>query len=302
MKTYKITWTSLLASAVAIVSITLTPSVYAQISIGDVFNNSINGVPKHKHAATEPTANGQLPSGLQPSAAPPKSVEPVLWASKADFLTATRNGDLIAIDRIAGPLMAEFRPVASSIAAILQADYGVALPYSDSDIRKANGCAMGFVADVANVLGSVAKLHSQTLSQQPPDYFKDPSQESINHVELFVKRLQVPGGGSDNHGSCDLQFLGVRKPQPYKAALLKLMDEYGQATKDYVEAERSRRKTAYAGEQAQKLAQQKERDEAQAKQEADARAAEQQRIDAERARIQNEQKKREQQEQNRVGG
>lgn len=301
MNIHKISRRSLLALAVAVVCVALAPGVQAQ-NLGDLLNQVIKGAPQQQ-AAPQPPTSGQLPSGLQPSAAPPEAVESVLWANKAEFLAVTRNGDLIAIDRAAYFGSKELTPIAISIASILHADYGVALPFSLSDFREKNPnknknyyCIQSFeIGDVVGMLSPVTEMHAKTLSQEPPDFYKAPSDDSIRHVETAVRNIK-----QDN--SCDQQILGARKPHPYKAALLKLMDEYGQATKDYVEAERGRRKTAYAEEQAQKQAQQKARDDVQAKQDADARAAKQQRIDEERARIQHEQKRREEQNKNRVGG
>lgn len=316
-----------LSTSVAIaVGITLTSSVQAQaeVNLVDILNSVFIGATQQK-AATQPAASGQLPSGLQPSAAPPQPAQTVLWASKADFLAATRNGELIAIDKAASK---ELTPIAISIASILQTDYGVVLPFRIRDIKKlTDTCALSFEITIARALNAVTKLHADTLTQEPPDFYKDTKESTITDIGYMERNLKSANYGND----CDMGILGARKPHPYKAALLQLMGEYGQATKDYVEAERERRKTAYAEEQVQKLAQQTARDDAQAKRDAedktareyahqqqareqkaradaqakrdaDIRAAEQQRINAERDRILREQKRREELERNRVGG
>lgn len=320
MNIHKISRGSLLAVVVAVACTTVAPSVQAQVGLGELLNKALNGAPQQQEAS-QPSASTQLPSGLQPGAAPTKSAEPVLWASKADFLVATRNGDLIAIDRAAYFGSKELTPIAISIASILHADYGVTLPFSLSDLRKGDlqnsGCIQGFERDIDEMLSPVTKMHAQTLSQEPPDFYKAPSNGSTHGVDTAVMFLR-------RGNNCDQRILGASKPHPYKAALLKLMDEYGQATKEYVEAERERRKVAYVEEQAhradvqakrdaeakaarqlaqqQQAKEQKARADAQAKQAADARAAEQQRIEEERTRIQREQKKREEQEKSRIGG
>lgn len=280
MGTRKLYLSSLLTSTVAIVGITLTASAQAQIIFGQPFNRA--ALTPQQQTAPQPSAGGRLPSGLQASAAPPQQVERGLWPTKAEFLAATRNGDLIGVDKIPDQ-SAESNSVAASIRAILQSAYGVTLPAGD------HACALSFNTDVRMALGAVTYLHRETLTTAPPSYYVAAPKYGTSLVNDMVQTMQ------GNNGFCDPVVLGVRKPHPYKPALLKLMDEYGQATKDYVEAERSRRQTAYANEQVAKQAQQ------QAQQQASA-AAEQQRIDAERARIQLEQKKRAAQEQNRVGG
>jgi hypothetical protein len=292
----KMRWRLLLSSFVALVCIFLAQNVQAQNTLGNLFKQVLNSEPIQ--AAPQPMANESLPSGLLPSAAPSRAAEPVLWATKAEFLAAARNGELIAIDGVVHTH--EFDPVVVSIATILKTDYGVAFPFKDfrensrnSDIQ---ACQRSFEGNVGSALSNVTILHAKTLSDTSPDFYKDPSKDAIRNVDYVVRDLNTSGG------YCDLKILGVKKPHPFKAALLKLMDEYGQATKEYVETERGRRKIAYADEQAQKQAQQKAIADAQAKRAADARAVEQQRIDEERARIQNVQKKREKQEQNRVGG
>jgi hypothetical protein len=197
----------------------------------------------------------------------------------------------------------EATPIVISIASILQTDYGVALPFREFNrkvmehmVGAEAQCMFAFNHNVAYALQSVTKMTANTLSNEAPDFYKAPSSESVKDVELMVQNMQR------GNGACDPTVLGVWKPHPYKAALLKLMDEYGQATKDYIEAERTSKKTAYADAQVQQQAAQKARADAQAKQDADSKVAEQQRIEAEHARIEAEEKKREEQNKKRIGG
>jgi hypothetical protein len=232
----------------------------------------------------------------QPSTGPSTQVEPGLWKSKAEFLAAARNGDLIKINEVQFPGK-ESTPIVISIASILRTDYGVTLPFKEInqkavDTLAGGGCIFVFDRDVGEALGSVAKLNAETLSDAPPDFYNLPSDETIHGVGIS-QRLG---------DACDITTLGARKLHPYKAALLKLTDEYGQATKEYVEAERTRRKNAYAEALAKEQAELKASADAQAKKDADARVVEQQGIEAEHVRIEAEEKKREEQNKNRIGG
>ena len=124
MNTDKITWASLLASAVAAVCITLAPTAQAQNSLGQLFNGAINFSVGHtQQSAPQPSASGQLPNGLQPATAAPESVDSGPWPTKAEFLAATLNGDLTGITNIQGD--EEFAPVLRSINHILRTEYGV---------------------------------------------------------------------------------------------------------------------------------------------------------------------------------
>lgn len=287
MNTYKTFSGWLQIVALAVVSFTFAASANA-LTLGQLIGAVIPPQPQ----AELPATNG-LASGLTPSRAPARQVEPGLWKSKAEFLAAARNGDLIAIDKVLFGGGKESVPIVVSIASILQTDYGVIMPfveYNPEEMGHGNDrCMYIFDSKVDYVLKTVTKMHALTLSNKAPDFYKAPSDQSIKDVELMVQNMQRGGD------FCDPEVLGVWKPHPYKAALLKLMDEYGQATKDYIEAERSSRKAAYVNAQTQQQAAQKARDDAQAKQASDARIAEQQRIEA-------EEKQRVERNKKRIGG
>jgi hypothetical protein len=268
----------------------LAPTVQAQSSLGQLFNGALNAVNQRtQQTAPQPSA-GQLPSGFQPNAAPPEAVEPGLWATKADFLAAARNGDLTGIPDI--PRRGdEFEPVLRSITQILRNEYGVPpLP------RDRNGpvarCMVVYRGYIQRFMSMVTEIQIAELGEHTRHRYVPSTQE----MEVLVDQVRSSDDG------CGMKILGQLKPHPYKAALISLMDEYGQATKVYVDAELGRRKAADAEKQARFQAEQNARADAQAKQDAEAGAAEQQRIDEERARIQSEQKKREEQDKNRVGG
>lgn len=284
MNTYKTFSGWLQIVALAVVSFTFAASANA-LTLGQLIGAVIPPQPQ----AELPATNG-LASGLTPSRAPARQVEPGLWKSKAEFLAAARNGDLIAIDRVCFSCMKESTPIVVSIASILQTDYGVTMPFEMiHSVSPDAQCMFAFNENVGYALKSITKMNANTLTNEAPDFYKAPANDSIKNVELMVQNMQR------GTSSCDPTVLGVWKPHPYKAALLKLMDEYGQATKDYIEAERSSRKAAYVNAQTQQQAAQKARDDAQAKQASDARIAEQQRIEA-------EEKQRVERNKKRIGG
>lgn len=236
-----------------------------------------------KRMADAPPA--QLP-GFTPAKPPaaPAAAERSLWGSKAEFLAAARKGDLSEMAQVTNFGDADFAPVLRSITHILRTDYKV------PPLPRDAGCDLEYREGTKRFMRNVTLLHTTTLSEKAPTFFRESSAEPA--VQESIRTMER---GS---GNCDMQVLGKRVRHPYAQALTSLMQEYGQATKEYVEAERTRRKTAYAKEQAQVAAEQRAKADAKAKRDAE----EQERIDAERARVEAEQKRLRDQNKQRVGG
>lgn len=274
----------LLLIAMASSMVWMSPdTAYADGSLGGVFDSIRNAVAPQQQSAD------QRPAGLSPDAPPSQPPAPTLWTTKADFLAAARNGDMIGLNNASEK---DLSMVVNSIAAILRGDYGVDLSFLDPQPQYQSNplsmCPFHFRDVVKRVVRDVTTMRA-TLSDTPPDFYQAPGYDA-GRVDEDVKEL-----GRVDNGYCDLKVLGTVKPNPYQAALLKLMGEYGQASKDYVDAERSRRQTAYADEQ-------KAKSEAQAKADAASKAAEQHRIEADNARLKAEQDKQKAIDANRVGG
>lgn len=247
-----------------------------------------------------------ISTGLIPSEISTQSTDTNLWPTQADFLTATRNGDLVGVPNIAGSgdyttggayYDTEFEKVLHSVTQILQNEYGVPPIYSyvDRQIKQEfrKECKSRYGRNVAAFMREVTMMHTSTLSDQPPSFYKDANAWRVDMVRQYVDLMGRPDG------PCYLEVIGQRKPLPYESALIKFMSEYGQATKEYVETERNRKKIAYVHEQARIEADRQANIAAQAKREADERAeqvrqeaaAAQKHTDVEQARSEAEQEK-----------
>jgi hypothetical protein len=142
--------------------------------------------------------------------------------------------------------------------------------------------------EIGRLLTSITALHIATLSDKPPAFYRDaPTAALEQDIQLSLRSLGKGGG------LCSTKVMGVERPHPYGAALRQLADDFGIATKEYVESQRTTLKADYE-------AQQKAIAEAEAKRKAEADAAQQARINAERARIQQQQQQ--QQQQGRISG
>lgn len=209
------------------------------------------------------------------------------WPTQAAFLEATRQGEFTGIPNLRlnlGSYDEEMAPFTLSVKAILHTEYGVpALPDWQG------GCGAEFVQGVTRVFQNIAQLQVATVSDKPPEFSREISERGVEDVRRDLAQLQRPGGW------CDGTSMGKPKVHPYKAAAAKLAQAFGDAMAAWADAERKRRQVAYAEEQKQAQA---EADARAAKQ----RAAEQQRIDADRARIEADEKRRQQAKKSKVAG
>lgn len=201
------------------------------------------------------------------------------WPTKAALLEAARQGEFNCIPNLRlnlGSYDEEMAPFTLSVKAILHSEYAVpALP----DWK--GGCGLEFVQGVTRVFQNIVQLHVATVTDTPPEFSREVSERGINDVRNDLAQLQRPGG------YCDGTSMGRPKVHPYKAAAAQLAQDFSEALSVWADAERKRRQVAYAEDQKQRKA---DSDARAAKQ----RAAEQQRIDAERARIQSDEKRRQQ--------
>jgi hypothetical protein len=256
--------------------------LFAWLSISGVYAQdptqllrSILNAASQGQATTAPTASpsNDMIASTPPVQAPAGSI---LWANKQAFLDATRSGALI---EVYGASPEEKTKLAASIANILYTEFQVP-PIQKNCYR--------FEDDVYSLLGNVAEANMATLSDRGPEFVSTSSKIRSygNSIDSRVRELQ---GSSGDY--CDQRLMGRNIAHPYKAALITLTREYAEATKQYVSAERDRRKAAYL------QAQQAESERQQA-----AKASEQQRIDAEAARVRADEQRRAQKERARIGG
>lgn len=234
--------------------------------------------------ATRQGQQAPVPSQYPPPSAgmvaspPPMQLPPgsILWPSKQAFLDATRSGVLADVYRASREEKAK---LAISVANILYTEFQV--PPIPRDCRR-------FEDDVATLLGNVAEANVASLSDRGPD-FVNPNANSRYYSGIIDSRVRELEASTGDF--CDQRVMGRAVTHPYKSALVALTRDYAEATKQYVVAERDRRKAVYA------QAQQAEVERQQA-----VRAAEQQRIDAEAARVRADEQRRAQKERARVGG
>jgi hypothetical protein len=235
--------------------------------------------------ATAPTALG---SGFTPGAKPDEPKRDTPWRTKADLLAATRNGEFRGLPEVRVNQAEEAAPLTDSVIHILRDEYGVPT-LATGKTAGSMTCRSQASEEIRRLLTSITALHMASLSDKPPTFYKDVQTQSLEqNIQMSLKTL----GKGD--GLCTTKVMGVERPHPYGAALRQLADDFGGATKDYVESQRTTRKTDYEAEQ-------KALADAAAKRQGDARAAEQARIDAERARIQKQQQQQQQQ-QGRIAG
>ena len=218
------------------------------------------------------------PSTGMVASPPPMQLPPgsILWSNKQAFLDATRSGALADVYRATREEKAK---LAASVAHILYTEFQV--PPIPQDCRR-------FEDDVSTLLGNIAEANIVSLSDRGPD-FVNPNGNGRYHSGIIDNRVSELQASSGDF--CDQRAMGRSSPHPYKAALVNLAREYAEATKQYVSAERDRRKAVYAQAQQAEIERQQT-----------VRAAEQQRIDAEAARVRAEEQRRTQKERARLGG
>lgn len=279
----------------------LPPSTWAQGKLGDeILNGVISAATKRLQEAAPGIAIGSKVA--QPPVAPPGSAQPSSnqppppWPTKAVLLEAARKGEFKGLPEIRVDAEKETAPLTNSVIRILRFEYMVP-PLTGNGTMGSLTCRSAAQNEIRRLFTAITDLQIQGLSDKAPTFFRETNTASSQqNVAIEMRQL---GKGS---GLCTTKAMGEEKPHPYGAALAKLAEEFNAATKAYVDAERGRRVAAFEQEQAQLQAERQGRANAQAQRDADVRAAEQKRISSERARIEAEQIKRQQQEKNRVAG
>ena len=282
-----------------ITSSALTSSAWAQGSLGEqMINGAIGAAAKRLQEAVPgiglgtatPQIAPPLPGGGQAQANQP----PPPWPTKVALLDAARRGEFKGLPEIRGDAEKETAPLTNSVIRILRFEYMVPPLTGNGSAGTCRGAASG---EIRRLLTAITNLQIDGLSDKPPTFYRETNvSNSQQNVQTEMRQLGKGGGW------CTTKVLGAETPHPYGAALAKLADEFNAATQTYVTAERGRRVAAYDQEQARIQQERQGQANAQAQRDADIRATEQKRISVERARIEAEQIKRQQQEKNRVAG
>ena len=277
----------------------LMQSAMAQSSLGEqMLNGALDAAKKRLQEAAPGIGTGSTPSQpavMVPSSPPVQANQPPPpWPTKAALLDAARRGEFKGLPEIRVDVETETAPLTNSVIRILRFEYMVPPLTGNGSAGTCRGAASG---EIRRLLKAITTLQIDGLSDKPPTFYRE-TNISARQQSVQDEMRQLGKGG----GWCTTKVLGDEKPHPYGAALSRLAVEFSEATKAYVETERARRVTAYEQEQAQVQAERQGRANVQAQRDADTRAAEQKRISVERARIEAEQIKRQQQEKNRVAG
>jgi hypothetical protein len=230
-----------------------------------------------------------LPPGMTRDAKPPQPAPDTPWQTKAELLDAARSGEFRGLPDIRVNAAAQTAPLTNSVIHVLRTEYGVPT-LATGKTAGSMDCRSQASEEVRRLLTAVTALHVATLSDMPPTFYRDvPAQPLEQNIKMSLRGL----GSGD--GLCSTKVMGAERPHPYGAALLQLADEFGAATKEYVQTQRATLKAAYEADLRAKA-------EAEAKRQAEADAATQAKIDAERARIEQQQQKQKQQQQGRIAG
>ena len=289
-----------LAVTVLTSGLLITPA-WAQGSLGEqMLNGAIGAATKRLQEAAPGIGIGSTPSQSlpMPQSGPQAQANqpPPPWLTKAALLDATRRGEFKGLTEIRVDAEKETAPLTNSVIRILRMEYQVP-PLTGNGTMGSLNCRSAAQNEIRRLFTAITDLQMQGLSERPPTFHRE-TNTSGSQQNIAIEMRQL-GKGS---GLCTTKLLGVEKPHPYGEALAKLADEFNAATKAYVDDERGRRVAAYDQEQARVQADRQGKANALAQREADLRAAEQKRISSERARIEAEQIKRQQQEKNRVAG
>lgn len=210
----------------------------------------------------------------------------VKWPSKAVLLEATRQGGFRSLPTL---YVSDERltPFTDSIIYILETEYGVPRLSSPRD-RQPGGCRWAISSDIRTAFKRIATAQQAPLTSQAPTFWNAAATATIDR-EVQQAEDHI---GLDGAHAC-----GSPNP-PYVTALRSIAADFSAAVAAYAAAEVEDRKSAFAQEQARIAEIARAKAAAAEKQ----RAEEQQRTDAERARIQGDPQKQQQQQQGRVVG
>jgi hypothetical protein len=270
------------------IAMSWTSPVHAQSNLGNQIFQGVYDAIKKQAPAGLPTGGNGLPDGMVPQPQRPAPEQSAAaYPTLAIFLDATRKGTFASM---ANATSQGQDVLARSMISVLRNDYGVAPLPNDT------ACFETFKGQAVSLLARVTTANVASLGRQPPNFVNTHADTDPDALASELDNLRHAGGW------CDLKVLGQERPHPYKQALPKLLTEYGRATQQWVETERSRRKVAYQAQQEQLQLEADQRQREAHARDTERRADEQKRIDAERARIERDQKLREAKDKSRVGG
>jgi hypothetical protein len=244
-----------------------------------IFNQILNTAAQQINR-TQPTqgAASDAASYVSAATAPPWLGDAApMFPTKESFLAAARRGELTGIARTSDTT-AEGKAITASIATILANEYNTPIPGD----RANDTCRSVLSGMVHNWLADTTQRYTDSLTQQPPSFYQD-----VNVRPLYEAK------SISNY--CFARVLGQERPYPFIESLSRFMDEYGQATKAYVEQARAERVRDYQTAESAKQ-------DAAARQDAERRDAEQRRIAAQRQRIEEQQRLQKQRAASRVAG
>lgn len=154
------------------------------------------------------------------------------WPTKASLLDAVRAGQWASVTRTIDTRSPEVTIVVRTVTRIQRQDYGV------PEIAESSTCYREYEDMVKRIVRNVTLTFTATLIDSPPSFYR-PSNTGPALQDLANRLLQ-------SGGWCDSGQSGLH---PYKPALTQLMNEYGAATKVFVEGRRAQLKEAYESAQ-----------------------------------------------------
>lgn len=189
---------------------------------------------------------------------------PPLFVSKKEFLAAASRGELAGVGSVSDS-SADAKAIVASVAYILASDYQTPLPND----RRTGNCASTAESNVFDAFRSRTDRYTSMLSDRPPNFQgrDEPAPTDLNVGSLAGFRQW-----------CSQRVLGKDEPYPVVKSFYALLDEYGDATRRFVESKRGQMVAAYQADLKRK------KDVADAA-EAERRATLQRQIDSERRRI-----------------
>ncbi|WP_342617554.1 hypothetical protein [Rhodoferax sp. GW822-FHT02A01] len=178
-------------------------------------------------------------------ALPANGVAPT-WTTKAAFLQAVAQGELHEVDTSwsTGVLTGskDVLAVTNSIIVILNQEYGV------PPLPATGDCQQDTARLIVNALAYQNKLKLETLTDDGPNFYSLPQANSSYPVQI---QSTLAAMGTRN---CVLRSLLTTKTHPIGDAFALLLNEYGDATTQWMNAERPRRVQAYADDIARQRA------------------------------------------------
>lgn len=222
----------------SIFSLVISSESLAQSNFGSqLFKTAVDTVKKKEptQATQQPVNNNQDTGNLTAGAMPQNKAIPdpvATYSNSSAFLDAARKGAFISLGE-SGTNDVLLDDITHSVINILRNEYGVAPLPNDSV------CYASFKASVLALMSRVTSANTKTLSQQAPDFVRPDTDDRSSDLSNEIAEFQRAGGW------CDTKISGVYRAHSYKQAFPKFLSEYQKATLQWVETERSNRKSNY---------------------------------------------------------